>query len=148
MALIPLKDWATKNGITPDTARQKALRGNLPAQKIGREWLIEEDTVNVDNRITSQKYASEKQWIVSCDLLRPIKNDDESEKKLPSNALIFCGRARVFVSAVSVQEAIVKGKELLIKGVPKDCKISTNKIGASLDCDKSRELTDKYFTLT
>ena len=147
MALISLKDWAIKNGITPDTARQKALRGNLPAQKIGREWLIEEDTVNIDNRITSQKYASEKQWIVSCDLLRPIKNDDEPEKKLPPNALIFCGRARVFVSAVSVQEAISKGKELLIKDAPEGCKISTNKIGASLDCDKSRALTDKYYTV-
>jgi hypothetical protein len=57
--LISIKEWAIKNGINPDTARQKILRGNLPeAQKIGRNWVIDEDVPNQDKRIKSGKYIN------------------------------------------------------------------------------------------
>lgn len=56
MALIPLKQWAERQGINPATARQKYLRGKLPAQKIGRDLFIEEDTPNIDNRIKRGEY--------------------------------------------------------------------------------------------
>ena len=35
MALIPLKEWAERENINPATARQKALRGTIPAVKMG-----------------------------------------------------------------------------------------------------------------
>ena len=39
--LIPLKEWAAKNGISHATARQKAGRGGfLTARKVGRDWMI------------------------------------------------------------------------------------------------------------
>lgn len=41
---IPLAEWARKNGINPANARQRALRGNLPAHKVGNVWLINELT--------------------------------------------------------------------------------------------------------
>lgn len=59
MSLIPLKQWAERVGINPASARQKAIRGNLPAVKMGRDWLIEEDTPNTDGRVKSGKY---KDW--------------------------------------------------------------------------------------
>lgn len=51
MALITLKEWALREGISPATARQKAGRGKLPAVKMGRDWFIEESTPNIDNRL-------------------------------------------------------------------------------------------------
>lgn len=51
MALISLGEWADKQGIARATARQKAIRGSLKtAKKIGRNWVIEEDEPNIDNR--------------------------------------------------------------------------------------------------
>ena len=49
--LIPLKQWAERVGINPASARQKAIRGKLPAVKMGRDWVIEEDTPNTDRQI-------------------------------------------------------------------------------------------------
>ena len=57
--LIPLKQWALTVGIDPASARQKAGRGKLPAVKVGRDWLIEENTPNTDGRIKTGKY---KNW--------------------------------------------------------------------------------------
>lgn len=51
MALITLKEWALREGISPATARQRAIRGTLPAVKMGRDWFIEESTPNIDNRL-------------------------------------------------------------------------------------------------
>lgn len=48
--LITLKEWAERVGIDPATARQKAIRGAIPARKFGRDWVIEEDTPNTDHR--------------------------------------------------------------------------------------------------
>ena len=50
MSLITLKEYASRIGKDPVVVRQKILRGNLPAQKIGRDWLIEEDTPYTDLR--------------------------------------------------------------------------------------------------
>ena len=53
--LISLGEWAKKNGITPDTARQNALRGKYKtARKIGRNWVIDENEPNTDNRKKSR----------------------------------------------------------------------------------------------
>ena len=57
MALIPLKEYAERLGKNPVTARQKALRGGFKtAQKMGRDWVIEEDEPYEDNRIKSGDY--------------------------------------------------------------------------------------------
>lgn len=51
-ALIPLKDWALRNGISPATARQKAGRGAFStARKVGRDWMISEAEPNIDHRV-------------------------------------------------------------------------------------------------
>ena len=57
MALIPLKEYAERLGKNPVTARQKALRGGFKtAQKMGRDWFIDEDEPYGDNRIKSGNY--------------------------------------------------------------------------------------------
>lgn len=48
--LIPLKQWAENVGINPATARQKAIRGAIPAEKIGRDWYIDDMVKNPDGR--------------------------------------------------------------------------------------------------
>lgn len=49
--LISLGEWAKKNGIDPATARQRAGRGSFKtAQKIGRNWVIDEDEKLIDHR--------------------------------------------------------------------------------------------------
>lgn len=38
-------------GVTPDTARQKVLRGGFKtARKIGRNWVIDKNEPYIDNR--------------------------------------------------------------------------------------------------
>lgn len=50
--LIPLKEWAARNGISHATARQKAGRGAfLTARKVGRDWMISAAEPNTDHRI-------------------------------------------------------------------------------------------------
>lgn len=56
MALIPLKEWAERENINPATARQKALRGTIPAVKMGRDWFIDENVKNADKRVKNGKY--------------------------------------------------------------------------------------------
>ena len=56
MALISLVEWAQRKGIDPSTARHKAIKGNFKtAQKIGRNWLIDENEKNVDLRFKANK---------------------------------------------------------------------------------------------
>ena len=43
---IPLAEWARKNGVNPDNARQRATRGTLPAEKVGGIWMINEFVEN------------------------------------------------------------------------------------------------------
>lgn len=51
MELISLKEYAELYGVTPDTVRQKVLRGGFKsAQKIGRNWVIDKNEPYEDNR--------------------------------------------------------------------------------------------------
>lgn len=60
MAMISLKAYAEKHGKAPVSVRQKAARGGFnTAQKIGRDWIIDEDEPYADNRETSGDY---KNW--------------------------------------------------------------------------------------
>ena len=57
MALISLAEYAEKNGRSARQMRQKAAAGGFEtAQKIGRNWVIEEGEPYIDNRVKSGKY--------------------------------------------------------------------------------------------
>lgn len=62
MALISLTEWAKREGITDRAARQKASEGRLKtAQKIARNWVIDESEQNADYRrreMTKREIAS------------------------------------------------------------------------------------------
>lgn len=54
---ITLKEWAQKNGITPDTARQRANRGAFQtAVKVGDLWLIRKDEPLIDHRRKGEEH--------------------------------------------------------------------------------------------
>lgn len=56
MAMIFLRDYAKKHGKTANAMRIKAERGNFKtAQKIGRDWLIDENEPLIDRRTTRKK---------------------------------------------------------------------------------------------
>lgn len=58
--LIPLKEWAELNNLSPVSIRQKCARGSFDtAVKIGRDWFIDKDEPNPDRRVKSGKY---KNW--------------------------------------------------------------------------------------
>lgn len=48
--LISIAEYAEQHGKHPDNIRQRILRGNLPAVKIGRNWVIDSDTPLIDKR--------------------------------------------------------------------------------------------------
>jgi excisionase family DNA binding protein len=48
--LISLAEYAELQGVHQDTVRQKILRGNLKAKKIGRNWVIDKNEPYIDNR--------------------------------------------------------------------------------------------------
>ena len=59
IALISLTEYAEKHGKHRITVQQKARRGGFKtAQKIGRNWVIDEDEPYEDNRISSGKYTN------------------------------------------------------------------------------------------
>ena len=61
MALITCKEYAEKNGLSPISVRHKCQRGGYKtAQKIGRDWLIDDAEPNTDRRIKSGKYIKEE----------------------------------------------------------------------------------------
>ena len=49
--LISLAEYAELHGVKADTVRQKILRGNLKAKKIGRNWVIDKNEPYIDNRV-------------------------------------------------------------------------------------------------
>lgn len=54
--LISIAEYAKMHGVSPDTVRQKILRGNLPeALKIGRNWCIPKNAPYIDNRFKADK---------------------------------------------------------------------------------------------
>lgn len=48
--LLSVSEYAKKIGVTPDTVRQKILRGNLNAIKIGNQWVISSSEKYIDKR--------------------------------------------------------------------------------------------------
>lgn len=55
--LISLAEYAQRNGRDPATARQMALRGGFKtAQKIGRNWVVDDAEPWPDRRVKSGKY--------------------------------------------------------------------------------------------
>lgn len=59
MAIITLKEYATRHGLDPVATRHKAQRGGYKtAHKFGRDWVIDEDEPNLDNRVKSGKYVN------------------------------------------------------------------------------------------
>lgn len=54
--MIPLAEYARRNGRLPDSARQMALRGGFKtAEKVGNAWLIDENEPYPDARVKSGK---------------------------------------------------------------------------------------------
>jgi len=61
MALISIKDYAERNGLRHDNVRHKCQRGAYKtAQKIGRDWLIDEHETDVDRRIRTGNYIGSR----------------------------------------------------------------------------------------
>lgn len=57
MALIPIEEYAKKQGKCVSTIRGKCARGMFStARKLGRDWFIEASEPYIDHRITSGKY--------------------------------------------------------------------------------------------
>lgn len=55
--LITIKEYAEKNGLSHGNVRHKCQRGSYKtAQKIGRDWLIDENEPDVDRRVKSGEY--------------------------------------------------------------------------------------------
>lgn len=60
--LISLIEYAKKQGRSPVSVRQMALRGGFKtAQKIGRDWLIDSEEVYPDRRKESKKSKTTKE---------------------------------------------------------------------------------------
>lgn len=59
VALIPLSEYARKHRRSEVTLRQLAARGNLPtAQKIGSQWVVEENAPYPDYRHSSDRASN------------------------------------------------------------------------------------------
>lgn len=55
--LIPLKEYAVRLGKNPDNARHLAQRGSFAsAQKLGRDWFVDEDELWPDRRVKTGAY--------------------------------------------------------------------------------------------
>ena len=58
MALISIKEYAERNGLQHDNVRHKCQRGSYKtAQKIGRDWLIDEKEAVQCGRIKTGAYV-------------------------------------------------------------------------------------------
>lgn len=58
--LITIKEYAERYGLSHGNVRHKCQRGSYKtAQKIGRDWLIDEDEQDVDHRVKTGAY---KDW--------------------------------------------------------------------------------------
>lgn len=57
MALIPLSEYARRHGRRPDVARHMAIRGGFQtAEKLGRDWFVDEVEAWPDRRVKTGKY--------------------------------------------------------------------------------------------
>lgn len=58
--LIPIAQYAQRQGITANAIRRRCIRGTLPgAVKLGRDWFIPADAPYPDSRVKSGEY---KNW--------------------------------------------------------------------------------------
>lgn len=55
--IITLKQYAERNGKNLRVLQKKAKEGRINAQKIGRDWYIEEDAEVQDERYTTGQYV-------------------------------------------------------------------------------------------
>lgn len=77
MGLITLKEYAERIGKNHVVVRQKAIRGTFStAQKIGRDWFIDEDEPYEDRRIKTGDYVNwrKKPKEISKNLEKPFDN--------------------------------------------------------------------------
>lgn len=59
--MIPLIEYARKHGIDPGNARRKAAKGGfLSAQKVGRDWIIDEQEPVIDGRYKTGQYVGRR----------------------------------------------------------------------------------------
>ena len=69
--LITAKEYAARNGLRHDNVRHKCQRGSYKtAQKIGRDWLIDDQEPDIDRRVKTGTY---KDW-------RRRENDNQCER--------------------------------------------------------------------
>jgi hypothetical protein len=54
--LITIKQYAELHQVDPSTIRHRIQRGSTKAQKVGRDWLIEEEEPYDDKRMRTGKY--------------------------------------------------------------------------------------------
>lgn len=60
MGFISVQEFCEKFGKDPGNVRRLIQQGRIPAQKIGKQWIIPEDAEPpADNRVKSGKY---KNW--------------------------------------------------------------------------------------
>lgn len=58
--LITIKQYAEQNGLNHSNVRHKCQRGSYKtAQKIGRDWLIDENEPDTDRRVKTGQF---KNW--------------------------------------------------------------------------------------
>lgn len=58
--LVTIKQYAERNGLNSENVRHKCQRGSYrTAQKLGRDWLIDDQEPDVDRRVKSGTY---KDW--------------------------------------------------------------------------------------
>ena len=59
--LITIKEYAERNGLNHSNVRHKCQRGSYKtAQKIGRDWLIDENEPDADRRVKSGVYKKRR----------------------------------------------------------------------------------------
>ena len=110
MAMISMKDYAIKHGKNPSSARYMAARGSFrTAQKIGRDWYIDEDEPYLNHWHKEQR---DIEWenpngAVISDGLISIKQYAINHGKHPSSV-------RYMVSRGCFQTAQRAGREWLI----------------------------------
>lgn len=57
MAEITIREYAAKIGKGYDAVRRRVYEGRLPARKVGKQWLIEEETPYLDARVKNGEMA-------------------------------------------------------------------------------------------
>lgn len=89
--LIPLADYARKNGRDPATARQMALRGGFQtAQKIGRDWLIDDQEPYPDRRVKTGQYKDWRKKMLTFDEASIKNAAAASERAFYNGDNLYC----------------------------------------------------------